>query len=371
MSTSRRRSPVSTGFPPRPSVAARARFRELLLAWYRAERRDLPWRRTKDPWSILVSETMLQQTRVEAVREAWTRFLERFPTPAALARASEDEVLSAWSGLGYYRRARALHAAAQAIVSRGRAGFPRTRTEITALPGVGPYTAGAVLSIAFDLPEAVVDGNVERVFARFYGLDAEAGSRDLARECWALAELCLPAVGGGDWNQALMELGATLCVPRSPDCPRCPLESTCAARSSGRVGELPRKKRRAAPIEVELEILIAERKGRWLLERRPASGRMAGMWQLPTLERSRRDGGTLLFPERFPTAGPSSRAGDAPLGELGHAITRHRIRARLLRASAPAELPDPPFRWCSAEEIPALALTGMAKKAWRQLTDDR
>jgi A/G-specific adenine glycosylase len=359
------------GFPPRPSEAARARFRSSLLAWYRAERRDLPWRRTRDPWSILVSEAMLQQTRVEAVRDAYERFLARFPTPARLANASEDEALAAWSGLGYYRRARALQAAARAIVAHGDEGFPRTRGEMVALPGVGPYTAGAVLSIAFDLREAVVDGNVERVFARYFGLDAEAGSRELTRECWALAELCLPPSGAGDWNQALMELGATLCVPRSPACPRCPLATSCKARAEERVDELPRRKQRDPPLDVELVILIAEREGRWLLERRPSSGRMAGMWQLPTLECPREDGRTLLFPERFPAAGPRVVAGAAPLGELRHTITRHRIRARLVRARAPGTLPDPPFRWCNAEEIAALALTGMAKKAWRQLARGR
>ncbi len=362
-------------FPPRPDAAARRRMQARLLAWYREFRRDLPWRRTRDPYAILVSESMLQQTRVEAVREAYERFLLRFPTLGDLARASEEEVLAAWSGLGYYRRARSLQAAARAVLARGESGFPRTRAELEALPGIGRYTAGALLSIAFDRPEALVDGNVERVFSRHFGLDAEAGSRELEKECWDLAEQCLPGdASAGEWNQALMELGATVCTPRDPACVRCPLARSCVARASSLVTDLPRRKLRPPPLEVELSLFFVERAGRVLLEQRPDRGRMAGMWQLPTLEIPRSGAEALLFPARWESVGPVRLEDRDPLLELGHTITRHRIRARVLQGVAPERLPDPPFRWFDSSGTAELALTGMAKKALRQLaarTDGR
>src|SRR5262245_38334735 len=204
----------------------RADLQRMLGRWYRRERRDLPWRRTRDPYAIWISEAMLQQTRVEAVIPRYEAFLARLPDVAALAAAGEAEVLALWSGLGYYARARALRDAARAIVQRHAGVLPRTRAAWLELPGVGPYTAGAVLSIAFSASEPLVDGNVQRVLARLFALEEWQGSKALSEGCWELARALVPRAGDeldpGAWNQALMELGARVCTARSPDCAACP-----------------------------------------------------------------------------------------------------------------------------------------------------
>jgi A/G-specific adenine glycosylase len=303
---------------------------------------------------------MLQQTRVEAVREHYARFLSIFPTVRDLAKAGEERVLAAWSGLGYYRRARAMHAAARAIVECHWGRFPEDRASLLALPGVGRYTAGALLSIAFDRPEALVDGNVERVFSRLFALDAPSASPALSRECWARAEALVPRRGGaGEWNQALMELGATVCTPRSPRCADCPLARTCRARALGLAEALPRPRPRPRPVAVELELALAERRGKVLLERRPRSGRMAGMWQLPTRERPGESGSSGLFPVEW---GGGIETRDV-LGELRHSITKHRIHGVVLRAGPRrGRLPDH-WAWVPKSELENRALTAMTTKA--------
>jgi A/G-specific adenine glycosylase len=350
------------------SVYDAAAVRRALLDWYAREQRDLPWRRTTDPWAIWVSEAMLQQTRVEVVRERWSAFLERFPEPAALAEASDEALLAAWSGLGYYRRARSLRDAARAVVERHEGAFPRTREEALALPGVGPYTAGAVLSIAYDLPEPLVDGNVARVLARLDELEAPLGSRELEAALWERAAGLVPrrarsrARGPGALNQALMELGALVCVPRTPRCDACPLASGCLARASGRAAGLPRPAPRRARVDVDLDVLLVERRGRVLLARRPSDGRMAGMLELPTRERTdAADRPARLWPEGWP--GPGLEAGKE-LAVLSHGITHHRIRARLLagRLAAGSRVAAP-LLWARAPELDGLELTGLARKA--------
>jgi A/G-specific adenine glycosylase len=351
--------PAPQVFPPHVNQADRVLLRERISGWYRAHARDLPWRRTSDPYAIWISEAMLQQTRVETVKGYYRRFLERFATLSELANASEDEVLAAWSGLGYYRRARSLQAAAQVIMREHGGEFPRDLADVLALPGIGPYTAGAVLSIAFDQPEALVDGNVERVFSRLFGLDAVAGSPALVRECWQLARLCVPAESGaGTWNQGLMELGATICTPRDPQCDSCPVLAQCRAQRAGRQTELPRPKPRKAPVDVRLTSLVIEDGGRLLLEQRPAGGRMAGMWQLPTIEGDSASG---LFP-RIWARDANFFAGEL-LGELRHSITNHRIRAELRHGTVEKAPCGPPFAWYEPAEVGTLALTGMTRKA--------
>ena len=339
--------------------------RERLLDWYRAAARDLPWRRTRDPYAIWISEAMLQQTRVEAVVDYWTRFLARFPDVGALAAAAEDEVLAAWSGLGYYRRARALRAAAQAIVERHGGRFPDELEAARALPGVGPYTAGAVLSIAYDRPAALVDGNVVRVFARWLGCELEHAAA--TRWAWERAQELVPEHGAGEWNQALMELGATVCTPREPRCDACPLRARCVARRSTRQAELPRPKPRRAPLDVELEVLLVERGGELLLERRPPGGRMAGLWQLPTRQVSPGPELADLFPARY--ALDSLRAHGEPLASLRHAITHHRIVLTLRAARAPREKQLEPLAWVPRERLGEFALSGMARKALRAVRE--
>lgn len=358
-------------YPPRVSSVhlepARVRgLQRRLLEWFRSEQRALPWRETRDAYRIWISEAMLQQTRVETVLEYWPRFLERFPSVEALAAAEEDAVLASWSGLGYYGRARKLREAARELVARFGGEFPRTREEALSLPGVGPYTAGAVLSIAYGLSEPLVDGNVQRVFARLFALEALVGSSALQRGLWALAAQLVPDGGrAGDWNQALMELGATVCAARRPRCEECPLASACVAHAEGKAGELPRRRPPAPPTEVELRILVVRRGDRLLLERRPPGGRMAGLWQFPTLELSSTDGAAELFPRELsgPDGRPLLEAG-ALRGSLRHGITRYRIRAEVASARLVGALPDA-WRWFEPAQVEQLALTGMARKVLR------
>jgi A/G-specific adenine glycosylase len=332
-----------------------------LLTWFGAQARDLPWRRNRDAYGVWISEAMLQQTRVETVVPYFGRFMERFPTIAALAAASEEEVVAAWSGLGYYRRARDLRAAAIVMVKRHDGRFPATKEDALALPGVGRYTAGAVLSIAYGLSEPVVDGNVARVFARLWALEAPLGSTALTKALWLKAEEVLQDGAPGAWNQALMELGATVCTPRKPACERCPLAGGCEALARDRVADLPVPAPRREPLDVRLEIALVERDGEVLLERRSATGRMASMWELPTREVPGPDGDLAgLWPGEFRA---SLREGEV-LGTLGHGITHHRIRASVRVADLGGPLPAG-LRWAAPETAQELGLTGMARKVLR------
>lgn len=348
----------------RPDTARRKRITTRLLEWYRAEARDLPWRRTNDPYAIWISEAMLQQTRVETVIDYWRRFLERLPTVEDLASAEEDVVLALWSGLGYYRRARSLHAAARRIVHEHDGRFPSDPEAAAELPGVGPYTVGAVLSIAYDVSLPLVDGNVERVFSRLFAIEAAAASPGLKRASWELAELFVPTERAGEWNQALMELGAVVCTPRAPRCLLCPLSRSCAARKTGDPESLPRPKKKPETVDVALEILVVEGPEGWLLERRPDDGRMAGMWQFPTREVEAPGGGISgLFPDSWPEGAGLEAAAD--LFEIRHGITRHRIRARVRRGSV-GPLAES-WEWFQPSEADDLALTGMARKVRSRL----
>lgn len=347
-------------------------LQQRLCAWFERAQRPLPWRRTRDPYAVWISEAMLQQTRAEVVGPYWERFLARFPDAARLARASEQDVIAYWSGLGYYRRARALHAAARAIVERHGGTPPATRADWLTLPGVGEYTAGAVLSIALDQPEPLVDGNVARVYARLDALDAPLESAAMRARLWQRARELVPrqtrgAVSPRNWNQGLMELGATVCTPRQPRCTECPLQADCSAFAQGRVHELPRVSVKPAPIAVELEAVCALERGRVLLHQRPSSGRMADLWELPTRELAPEGSATRLFPRAWPELAQGSFEVGAELGELRHAITHHRIRlharaARISGASAAHAEPGPRLAWFAPAHLPELALTGMARK---------
>ncbi|HEY8426965.1 MAG TPA: A/G-specific adenine glycosylase [Sandaracinaceae bacterium] len=234
-------------------------MRGALLDWYDANKRDLPWRRTRDPYAVWVSEIMLQQTRVETVVPYYERFLARFPTAAALAAASEDEVLASWSGLGYYRRARLLHAGVREVVERYGGEVPRDAEARRSLPGVGRYTAGAIGSICFDREEPVVDGNVARVLSRAFAIEHPLGTSASERALWEHAGALVRGPRPGDLNQALMELGARVCTPLSPRCGECPIARECAARAQGRTAELPVPKPRKPPVRVEVAAVVATR----------------------------------------------------------------------------------------------------------------
>lgn len=293
----------------------------LLLAWFDRHKRSLPWRQTLDPYRVWLSEVMLQQTRVETVIPYFERFLERFPTVEALAAAPVDEVLSLWSGLGYYRRARQLHATARAVAEGG--GFPRTIEGLRALPGIGDYTSAAVGSIAFGLHAPVMDGNVERVLSRFLAQEENPKARAARAALLAKAlELLVPG-RAGDSNQALMELGATLCVPKKPKCLLCPLEPDCAGVRVGAPERFPAPRSKRAVESFRLLSVVVESRGKILLFRRPESAALlAGTWEVPWVLLEGEGGKAVLPPEEALAERYGGRwsLGD-PIGEVRHGIT--------------------------------------------------
>ena len=258
-------------------------FTTTILEWFKENGRALPWRETRDPYAIWLSEIILQQTRIEQGLPYWQRFMQRWPTVEALAQATEDEVLREWQGLGYYSRARNLHTAAQQVVAMG--GFPTTLEGIKALKGVGDYTAAAIGSIAFDLPAAVVDGNVYRVLSRYFGIDTPINTTVGKKEFTELAQdLLLPALnregkGAGLFNQAMMDFGATQCTPSSPNCPSCPLADSCVALREGRISELPVKQNTLKIKERHLTYVYIRCKGQTALHRRPAGDIWQGLYE--------------------------------------------------------------------------------------------
>lgn len=337
----------------RLSPAQISDFRSRLLAWYDQHARDLPWRRTRDPYAVWVSEIMLQQTRVAAVLDHYARFLERFPSVVALALAPEDEVLSLWSGLGYYRRARMLHRAARTVAAEHQGSIPNTAAGLRALPGIGGYTSAAIASIAFSEPVAVVDGNVERVLTRVAELAPKAGAASMSAPMSAvierLAARLVPSERPGDFNQAMMELGATTCLPRNPLCPECPVEPLC--RTRGEHPTPPRKKmlRRDSAYALAVREMLASPE--LLLEQRPSTASlMPGMWELPEME---------------------SPAGSELLLTVRHAITNTNYTASVLRLAPQSTHlllhQDRAHMWVRAEQLLDLPLTGLARKVLKRM----
>ncbi|GAB4489631.1 MAG: A/G-specific adenine glycosylase [Anaerolineales bacterium] len=264
--------------------AALTPFAQAILAWYEKNARVLPWRGHLDPYAVWVSEIMLQQTRVETVIPYFQRWLKKFPTLAALAAAPQQEVLSAWEGLGYYSRARNLQRAAQLLVREQAGKIPQSAEQLLRLPGVGRYTAAAIASIAFGQNIATLDGNLKRIFARVFGMDDPIDSPAGEKKLWRLAEEQLPPGRAGDYNQALMDLGAAICLPRSPLCPQCPLENLCEARAFGLQAELPVKTpKKAVPHRQKMAAVIILA-GKTLLNQRPAAGLLGGLWEFPAAE---------------------------------------------------------------------------------------
>jgi len=354
------RGSAAAAASPRRAATGTPLLRRRLLAWYGAHRRDMPWRRTRDPYRVWLSEVMLQQTRVATARPYYDTFLERFPTLAALARAKPPDVLASWAGLGYYRRARHLHAAAR-IVMRDHAGrVPDDPAAFAALPGVGRYTTAAVLSICFDRPLAVLDGNVARVLARLFALPASLRDPAGARRLWAHAGALVPMRRPGDWNQAMMELGATVCTPRAPACGRCPVRDHCRARRQGQVGQYPPGVRRRAPQAVRRAVALIERRGRTLMVRMEGP-LLAGLWEPPGVEL--RNGAVPGLALRKALAGVGLRADLSPTGRaVRHSITHRSITVEVwsgtLRGAAPR---GARLRWVDARR-PSLPLTALARK---------
>jgi A/G-specific adenine glycosylase len=268
--------------------STRRALRRRLLRWYRDNGRDLPWRSPghadRNPYHVLVSEAMLQQTQVRTVVAYYQRFIEALPTVAALARASERQVLCLWQGLGYYRRARFLHAAAKRIISEHNGQVPADVEALQQLPGVGRYTAGAVASIAFGRCAPILDGNVARVLSRWLAVDEPIDRPAVRKQLWSLAEQFVPRHRPGDFNEALMELGALICTPRRAQCQACPTAALCRAQREGLVELLPRRLPRRAPVHAAHHVIAARRRDKLLFVQRPPNGLWSNMWQLPTAE---------------------------------------------------------------------------------------
>jgi A/G-specific adenine glycosylase len=329
----------------------------MLLDWYERSARRLPWRGIHDPYATWISEIMLQQTRVETVIPYYQRWMQRFPTVHALAEASEQEVLKVWEGLGYYSRARNLHKAARIVMERYGGHFPSTLDELRALPGIGRYTAGAIASIAFGLDAPALDGNIRRVLARVF--DVAIPARSLAGEAqlWSLAEANLPPGRAGDFNQALMDLGATVCTPRSPACLICPLLTLCRAQALGVQEQRPILDKKPAVPHYLVTAAILKRDGKVLIARRPEGGLLGGLWEFP--------GGKLEEGEDLP--GCLRREIDEELGaeiavgeEFGvyqHAYTHFRVTLHAfcctLVQGEPAPIQPSEIAWVTVGQLAA------------------
>jgi A/G-specific adenine glycosylase len=331
-------------------------MRAPLLRWYARHARDLPWRRTRDPYAIWVSEIMLQQTQVRTVLPYYERFLERFPDVASLAAANEEEVLAAWSGLGYYRRARALHAGARLLLERHSGVLPGDAETLRTLPGIGRYTAGAIASIAFGRPEPVLDGNVRRVLARVLTLDDD-------RTLWAAAAELVRGDRPGRLNEALMELGALVCTAAAPNCSGCPVRGNCRAHARGCAEDYPRARARPSPRSVVAAVAWIERAGRVLLER-PADGSpLRGTWDLPATEITDDADPASALGAKLQRARLDVTVGSSfacvPHGIMNRKLTLEVFDCRLRRGRV-AGRKD--LLWVSPGDLPATAHSGATRK---------
>ncbi|HZF55685.1 MAG TPA: A/G-specific adenine glycosylase [Polyangiaceae bacterium] len=322
-----------------------------LCAWFEASARDLPWRRTRDPYAIWLSEIMLQQTRVDTVVPYYERFLWRYPDADSLARAEVDDVLSMWSGLGYYRRARELHAAAREVVERYGGKLPSEASELRKLPGIGAYTAGAISSIAFGRAEALVDGNVARVLSRIEGIEDDVRSVAGGKRLWATAARLVPADKPGMFNESLMELGATICTPRDPACGACPVRFACEAARTGRQNELPVVRARAKVPVVKMVAAVVRHGREVLFARRAEGGLFGGLWEAPMVEA----GSLAAAGEALRGAGIEQEVQAAlrKLGKVRHILSHRELD--VLVAGAEAR---------SRYEVPALSTAPYERAAW-------
>ena len=341
--------------------------RRRLLSWYDEYRRDLPWRKTKDPFAIWISESMLQQTRVDTVIPYYERFLDRFPTVDQLADAELEDVYGLWTGLGYYSRARNLHSAAQTIVNEHAGQLPNTVKDLRKLKGIGPYTAGAVASIAFNKEEPLVDGNVIRVLTRWLDWREDVSTKPVLDTLWKWAGRLVKGERPGDFNQALMELGATVCTPRAPRCLICPIQRSCLGRQAGDPESIPFKPKKKRAQSVQGVAVWIERKGKGLAVRRPEGGLLGGMWELP--------GGTLETNENIEAGlrrclheSHSLKLGQLKaMGQIEHLFSHRRLKLHIFQAHAfegrirRHEIAE--HRWLSPERMAELPQGGPTRKA--------
>jgi A/G-specific adenine glycosylase len=354
------------GAPGAPGARALRALRRALLDWYARNRRALPWRDDPDPYRVLVSEIMLQQTTVEAVRPRFEAFLSRFPTVGALAAASEEEVLAAWSGLGYYQRARNLRDAAIRIAREHGGAIPSSAEALSRLPGVGRYTAGAVASIAFGRPEPILDGNVARLLARLFVVGGDPRAAATKARLWDLAAALVHRDDPSSLNQALMEMGALVCRPRDPDCARCPLEDACGARRAGVVALYPQAAARARPTGVLVAAAVArDGRGRLLLARRAGKGALRGMWELPSAEVRPSDAPAEVARRLREETGLSFRLGPV-VASARHSVMNRRIVLRAYRASLRAAR-GRETAWVAADAIARYPHSSLLEKVLARL----
>ena len=356
------------------------RFRRALRGWYGRRARDLPWRRTGAPYPIWISEIMLQQTTVAAVIPYFERFLTQFPDIHTLAAADESEVLKLWEGLGYYSRARNIHRAAKQLASERDGVFPENVDELVALPGIGRYTAGAIMSFAFNRPAPIVEANTLRLYSRLLALEEDPRSTRGQRILWSFAEHLLPRSNAGEFNQALMELGSQTCTPTAPDCPHCPARKVCRAFNNGLQNEIPVAAKRPE-ITTVFEAAIAVRCGdQYLLRQNPEGQRWAGLWDfvrfpIPDAEQQLPAAGlksSKQLPARLVRSLESESqklvatdiAVDRFLGEIRHSVTRFRIHLQCFLAESPAAkiVPADNIAWVTVDEFPGYPLSVTGRK---------
>ncbi|NLF69875.1 MAG: A/G-specific adenine glycosylase [Candidatus Anammoximicrobium sp.] len=354
-----------------PDAAWKTRFRRRLIAWFRRSARDLPWRRTRDPYAVWISEIMLQQTQVVTVVGYFERFLAAFPTTAALAAADEQQVLRLWEGLGYYRRARQLHAAAKTILAEHGGVFPRDVQRIRALPGIGRYTAGAIASIAWDAPEPILEANTIRVFSRLLAYRGDPARNAGQRLLWDFSASVLPAKHSGLFNQALMELGSEICSPRDPQCGRCPVASLCPTRRQGLQAVIPLPKRKTA-YEDRHETAVIVRRGARVALRRCAPGeRWAGLWDFPRVTVTAQRGAALRDQLKSAVASLTGLAIEPGrrLTTIKHGVTRFRITldCREARCVGGRLLPGGDVRWVKISDLESYPLSVTGRKIGRLL----
>ncbi|GMW00800.1 MAG: A/G-specific adenine glycosylase [Candidatus Hydrogenedentota bacterium] len=350
-------------------------LRRKLLAWYRREARTLPWRGTKDPYSVWLSEVIFQQTRIEQGTPYFERFIARFPTVQSLADAREDDVLKLWEGLGYYSRARNLHRASKIIAYERHGRFPSSAAEWLEIPGVGRYTAGAIASIAYSERTPVVDGNVIRVLTRLHDIDTPADSSGTIETLWRLAGDLVPVRNPGDFNQALMELGSNVCTPRAPVCGDCPVASHCKARARGVQLERPVRREKKPPPHYDMVAAVIVSEGKYFIAKRPPNGLLGGLWEFPgnqvvsgenhsiALRRTGRDLlGVTLRPGRLVAC-------------VSHAYSHFRVTVNAYRCFVSKGQPSPCWhtesRWVSPDEFAHFAFPKANLKILPMLTNER